>query len=340
MALRDALWLENAGEVYNAGDYRRLLDALFIRDGVISAGDLAVTQNSPTGMSVLVARGIGIVLGTEDVNQALYAIPNDAAAAVVIPAADPTNDRIDLVGIRIRDDEYSGVSHVADLFVVEGTPAGSPVAPTAPDNFLELARIAVAANASSITNANITDTRERVASGVWQIVTSTTRPTGFEGLTIYETDTDKVFIHNGSAWVETLRLGAWDTYVPTLAQGATANIAKTVSMARYCRIAGRTIVVAVRLAPTGAGTNGAIISCSCPVPPFYTAADVFPVGPAHYQDSGTAQYPMLATLNTSVFTFIRCDTVVSNYVGADPTFAIANGDLLNFSATYEAAAST
>jgi hypothetical protein len=45
--------------------------------------------------------------------------------------------------------------------VVAGTPAGSPSAPATPANSISLATIAVAAGATTIVTANITDTRTR-----------------------------------------------------------------------------------------------------------------------------------------------------------------------------------
>jgi hypothetical protein len=171
MALRDAMWLENAGAVYNAGDYRRMLEGILAGTaaelhGICGgAGDLKVSQQGSPAMGITVAIGSGIVDGTESATQGIYVVVNDAAADVSIAASDPSNPRIDLVGVRIRDDEFSGANHVADLFIVQGTAAASPSRPTAPDNFLELAEVDVPAGASSITNAEITDTR--VPSLVW-----------------------------------------------------------------------------------------------------------------------------------------------------------------------------
>lgn len=198
MALRDPLWLENAGAVYNAGEYRRLLESLFIRGGVVSSADLAVSQSSPVGMKVAVAAGTAIVTGSESSVQGKYHVANDAAVDVTIAAADVSLPRIDRIGIRIRDDEYSGVAHTGTLVAEAGTPNASPVAPTAPANFLTLATVAVAAGASSITNANITDARVRTAPGLRVICTSTTRPTGFQGLSIYETDTGRELVYYGA----------------------------------------------------------------------------------------------------------------------------------------------
>jgi hypothetical protein len=165
MALRDAMWLENAGPVYNAGDYRRVLEGIFGVAGIARPGDLVVTQQSPVAMGVAVARGIGYVAGTENTNQGLYSIANDASVNLSVAAAHATLARIDLVCIRIRDDEYSGTSHVADLYVVTGTPASTPAVPSAPANSMVLAQVAVAAAASSITSVNITDLR--ICTGPW-----------------------------------------------------------------------------------------------------------------------------------------------------------------------------
>jgi len=57
-----------------------------------------------------------------------------------------------------------------------------------------------------------------------EIVTSSTRPTSpFDGMQIYETDTKKVLVYNGSAWVEVSDLDSTDG-VPTTAQTKLDNI--------------------------------------------------------------------------------------------------------------------
>jgi hypothetical protein len=90
------------------------------------------------------------------------------SSTTALSTADPTNPRRDLVVVRIRDAAYFGATNSWDLFVITGTPAASPVDPTIPSDgsYLLLARVAVAAGATSITNANITDLRAFVFSGV------------------------------------------------------------------------------------------------------------------------------------------------------------------------------
>lgn len=145
-----------------AEDVRRWMDAMVESTaGVVAAGDLAVTENGTPNMSVEVAAGRGFVAGDEATYQGMYAFENRGTTNVVISASDPTNPRVDLIVVRVRDAAYSGATNTVAIEVVTGTAAASPVAPTVPDNCLLLATVAVAALATSITNANITDNRTR-----------------------------------------------------------------------------------------------------------------------------------------------------------------------------------
>lgn len=158
-----ALWMQNRTD-HTAEQERALfgilLDAAGL-SGVSGSGDLAVTQSGTPAMSVSVAAGKAVVSGTENANQGQYAVWNDAAKTLTISAADGSNPRRDIIVARIKDAAYSGASNTFTLEVITGTPAASPSDPTIPANCLQLARVAVAAGASSITNANITDLRTR-----------------------------------------------------------------------------------------------------------------------------------------------------------------------------------
>lgn len=129
--------------------------------GVVNSGDLAVTQNGTPNMSVNVAAGGCFIRGTQSANQGCYHLFNDASVNVAISAADATNPRRDLVIAQVRDAFYSGSSKDARITVVTGTPAASPSDPSLSSfpNALVLARVAVAANATSVGTANITDLR-------------------------------------------------------------------------------------------------------------------------------------------------------------------------------------
>lgn len=218
---------ENAGSVYNAREYRRMFSRMLMaadirtiggsassgtgNGGVARAGDFAVTQRGAgANMSVDVATGGAMVGGTESATQGEYYVHSTATINVAITAADATNPRKDIVGIRVRDSEYSGASNDAVVTVITGTPAASPAEPALPANFLSLALVDVPAADTAITNSQITDRRRRISAlGGLVVCTSSTRPaTGlWEGQQIYETDTDKTLLYNGSVWVHQTPLG-------------------------------------------------------------------------------------------------------------------------------------
>jgi hypothetical protein len=129
--------------------------------GIVTATDLAVTQNGTPNMSVNVAAGGCFIRGTASLNQGAYHLWNDATVNLAISAADATNPRRDLVIAVVRDAAYSGASNDARLIVVTGTPAAAPVDPSLASNpnALVLARITVAAGDTAINTADITDLR-------------------------------------------------------------------------------------------------------------------------------------------------------------------------------------
>lgn len=134
--------------------------------GVTSAGALKVAQNGTPNMSVLVAAGGGLIRGTQSAVQGVYALTNDASTNLSISAANASNPRRDLVILQARDNAFdAGGINDGRLVVVAGTPAASPTDPSLASypNALVLARVAVAANATSITDANIADLRSIAA---------------------------------------------------------------------------------------------------------------------------------------------------------------------------------
>jgi hypothetical protein len=162
MALRTPpSWLQNGS--HPAENDRLTSQALFYTTGVIgltaAATSLQVTQSGTPGMSVSVATGYAAIVGTTQSNMGTYVAFNDAATTATITTANPSNPRIDRVCLTVSDAYYTGSLNTVAINVVAGTPAASPSAPATPANSISLATIAVAAGATSILNANITDTR-------------------------------------------------------------------------------------------------------------------------------------------------------------------------------------
>ena len=89
---------------------------------------------------------------------------NDAVKNVLITAADATNPRIDIIVMKcdVSQDPDSAAANIASIIAIAGTPAGSPSAPATPANCLKIGQVAVAAGATSIVTANITDSRTYV----------------------------------------------------------------------------------------------------------------------------------------------------------------------------------
>jgi hypothetical protein len=157
-------WLQNGS--HPAENDRLTTQALWATTGIIKDTSLAVTQNSPAGMSVRVAAGWAAIVGTTQPNMGTYVGYNDDTVVLVVTTASPTNPRIDRVCMTVNDAYYTGSLNNVELQVVAGTPAGSPVAPATPANSISLATIAVAAGATAITTANITDTRVLVTTNI------------------------------------------------------------------------------------------------------------------------------------------------------------------------------
>lgn len=154
-----ALWLQ-ARTDHTAEQDRALLNMIWKAEGITDLGALAVSQRGAgANMSVDVAAGQAVVQGDDSSVQGMYGVWNDATKNLTISASDPTNARYDLVVARVKDSFYSGATDAFSLEVITGTPAGSPAEPSLPNNCLKLASVLVAAGATSITNAAITDKR-------------------------------------------------------------------------------------------------------------------------------------------------------------------------------------
>jgi hypothetical protein len=210
-------FLQNAGNVHTAEVTRNSLAMLTGRLAAPSmktqggvhpdlGGFLDVDAAGTPNMSVDIASGVAFIPGTEGAKQGVYTCVNDATVNKTIATSDPALPRIDLVVAKVEDSFYSGGTNAWSLAVVTGTPAGSPTVPAAPSNSIALAQVAVGAGVTSITNANITE-RRTYAAGLRGIIkcTSTTRPTWMGtvaglGQPIFETDTDLVYVWNGTTW--------------------------------------------------------------------------------------------------------------------------------------------
>ena len=173
-------WLQNGS--HPAENDRLTMQALWASTGIIGSSSVAVTPNSPAGMSVRVASGWAAIVGTTQANMGVYTVYNDATQVLTVTTADPTNPRIDRVVITVQDAYYTGAFNDVIFQVLAGTPAGSPVAPATPANSISLATIAVGAGVTQINTGDITDTRVEVTTNLAVgDITGVTAGTGLSG---------------------------------------------------------------------------------------------------------------------------------------------------------------
>lgn len=159
---------------HSAALFRQAAFSAMTEAGTLAAADLAVTAQSSPNMSVIVAAGRAWIPGTQVANvsggawntQAAYFGLNDAPVTVTIAASNATNPRIDVIYAAVNDAAYSGASNNMVIGVVTGTPAGSPTVPALPNNAIDLAHVAVAANATTIVSGNISATPGLVATAL------------------------------------------------------------------------------------------------------------------------------------------------------------------------------
>jgi hypothetical protein len=165
-------------------------------------------------------------------------------------------------------------------------------------------------------------------------VTSGTRPSGTEGQIIYETDTNLLYVYDGSGWVRFGASGGWTTYTPTLTQSAA--VTKTVTYAKYEKV-GRMVSVSWLLDVTGTGTAANAVTVSLP----FTAATSLLMGGSGmiYDSSANTIYPGLISLaSTTTASYIDATTTTgAGQALGNVTFtaALASGDAIRGSITYE-----
>ena len=124
--------------------------------------------------------------------------------------------------------------------------------------------------------------------------------------------------------------GAWTSWTPAVTQSG--SVASTNTRSRYAR-ASRLITATFDVTTTAAGTAGNAVTLSLPV----TAAAAGSGGGVGFVlDTGTAYYSGFWNIETTT-TIVLIGYNVSGRVGAVPSFALANTDVIRGMITYEAA---
>ena len=135
MALRTPpSWLQN-GSHPAENDRLTTTGVIWRTAGVADYGSMKVSQSGTPGMSVSIAAGHAMILGSQTATQGLYIAYNDGATSVAITTAPVSLPRIDRICVTVQDAYYGGTANNQVIYqAVAGTPNASPVPPAAPNN--------------------------------------------------------------------------------------------------------------------------------------------------------------------------------------------------------------
>lgn len=157
------------------------------------------------------------------------------------------------------------------------------------------------------------------------------------GMVCVTTDTNTVWTYSGSAWVQSVQNGAWTAWTPTLQQAGV--VSATVTHAVYARW-GRLIIVNFRLSVTGTGAATNAVQVSLPVTSA-RATSIIGTGVVYDASVGLSYTGNVALTSTTALQFEGQGQGVSpstlGATGSAFTAALATGDVISASLTYEAA---
>ena len=164
------------------------------------------------------------------------------------------------------------------------------------------------------------------------VCTSTTRPAAAAGTVIYETDTKRTRIHDGTGWL--VLDEPWQAFAPTLFQAV--SVAYTTNVLR-CRRSGSIGHVQVRITVTGTGTAANPVIVNLPWNALNT--QLFANGTADvFDSSANFDYPAQVFVSAANAFDMRATNTSSadRRLGvASFTSALANNDIVLATFSYE-----
>lgn len=226
MVTRDPTWINASGGLpeYDATDLRRV-DALMMmtggaglssQSGIRPGGGYTTTLS---GSTISVSPGIAAVYFA---GQGLYRVAMNLTWSGTLTAADATYTRVDLVYLRVWDDDVdaSGLRQ-GDVVYLVGTASATPSAPTPVGTqiYMPLATISVPASGGG--SASVSTSIRPVTVGPGGIVPSATQDGYYEGQ--YRDNGDTLQRYDGAAWESMQKVVTTGWQSPTLATGFTQD---------------------------------------------------------------------------------------------------------------------
>ncbi|MFE6849994.1 hypothetical protein ACFVDH_04270 [Streptomyces sp. NPDC057674] len=175
-------------------------------DGKFRVGGLWMSSSGP--MTATVYHGKAVIQG--GTTDGAYPVALDEDITLTFADGDPLNDRVDLVVIRVYDNDVDALGkHEAAVEIVKGTPAATPAAPAAPARSLILFTVKVKKGASAGTGGidwaggATTDLRTTTVSagGILPVYNNAGVAGGYPGQ--YQDNDNAHFLQrwDGTAWV-------------------------------------------------------------------------------------------------------------------------------------------
>jgi hypothetical protein len=205
-------------KVYNAGTAAANQVA-----GGVFPGMGAMAVSVAGGMNIQVNAGYCCVPNSSSALQGGYISGLMNAQTFTLTAASLTNPRIDIVVANVAD--LGTDASAAYVQVIAGTPAPSPAVPAAPANSVTLAQVLVGSAVTSVTSANITDTRAYVVApgGILPIATEAQAPAVPASQFMYNIASNQLVTGSGTAGVT--GLPAILPWVPRIAVKTSSTLA-------------------------------------------------------------------------------------------------------------------
>ncbi|MFD4372514.1 hypothetical protein [Streptomyces sp. NPDC058486] len=174
-------------------------------DGTYRVSGLRMTDSGP--MTATVHAGRALVQGRPE--QGAYAVTLDGDTVLTFGDGDPLQPRIDLVVLRVYDDEFDSLTrHEAVLEVLVGQPSATPSAPPVPAASLPLFTVRVKAGTSAGSGGvdwakDLTDLRTTVASvgGILPVYNNAGVPGSYPGQYQDNDNAHQLQRWSGTGWV-------------------------------------------------------------------------------------------------------------------------------------------
>lgn len=211
------VWMQSG--TYNAVDDRLVTGLLSDRDrganglgsgilgGVVPGfGQLAVTANG-SNMQVTVAAGTAVIPSVGVSPPGAYIVYNEGTKNLTLDIESSSNPRIDVVYADVDDQAIGDAASEWRIAVKKGNPSASPTTPTLSTGQIALASVTVKpasqnGGVNKVTSAQIIDRRPMLTGlgGVHVTKNNMVNPPHAPGRLLYNQDSKKLHVSNGSAW--------------------------------------------------------------------------------------------------------------------------------------------